>query len=78
MEDVATSPNVGVDVGPQSVYVGYAGGLAVVDPDLAEITKRIDVEGISFYDLRVMGDMLWASNGSRPDMYGFDLQELSN
>ncbi len=77
IEDVATSPNVGVDVGPQSVYVGYRGGLAVIDPDLAEITKRIDVAGISFYDLRVVGDVLWASNGSRANLYGFDLQVLS-
>jgi YVTN family beta-propeller protein len=78
VKDVATSPNVGVDVGPKSVYVGYAGGLAMVDPDLAEITKRIDVGGISFYDLRVMDDVLWASNGSRPDVNGFYLQVLSD
>jgi YVTN family beta-propeller protein len=77
VEDVATSPNVGVAVGPQSVYVGYAGGLALVDPDLAAITKRIDVAGIGFYDLRIMDDVLWASNFSRANLYGFDLQVLS-
>jgi YVTN family beta-propeller protein len=78
VEDVASSPAVGVDVGPRFVYVAYDGGLAVVDPDLAEITNRIDVRGTSFYDLRVMDDVLWASNGARADLYGFDLQSLSD
>jgi hypothetical protein len=38
VERVATSPAVGVEVGPKSVYVAYHGGVALVDPELAEIT----------------------------------------
>lgn len=78
VEGVATSPAVGVDVGSRFVYVAYAGGVAVVDPDTAEIAYRIDVEGASFYDLRVMGDVLWASNASDAELYGFDIQALAN
>ena len=66
VEDVAPNPAVGVDVGPDAVYVASDGGLAVVDPDLAEVTRRFEIDGASFYDLRVMGDVLWASNGVEP------------
>jgi virginiamycin B lyase len=78
VEDVATNPAVGVDVGPDAVYVAVGGGLARVDPDLAQITRRFEIDGASFYDLRVMGDVLWASNGSSPELMGFDLQALSD
>ncbi len=78
VDDVATSPAVGVDLGPDAVYVATDGGLAVVDPDLAEVTRQFEIEGSLFYDLRVMGDVLWASNGSRAELLGFDRQTLSD
>jgi len=73
---VATSPAVGVEVGPRSVYVAFNGGVAVVDPDLAEITSRIVIGGADFYDLKRVGNELWASDGSSPTLFGFDLNVL--
>jgi YVTN family beta-propeller protein len=74
--DVATSPAVGVVVGPRSVFVAYPGGVAAVDPDRAAITSRIVIEDAQFYDLKLLGDALWASDGSSPTLYGFDLDLL--
>jgi YVTN family beta-propeller protein len=76
VSDVATSPSVGVAVGPRSVYVAYPGGVAFVDPSRAEITSRIVIEGADFYDLKLLGNELWASNTSGPMLYGFDLDIL--
>ena len=73
---VATSPAVGVEVGPESVYVAFHEGVALVDPDLAEITSRIMIRGADFYDLKLLGNELWASDASSPTLYGFDLDAL--
>jgi hypothetical protein len=64
-------------VGPGSVYVAFSGGVALVDPDLAEITRRIVIDGADFYDLKLLGNELWASNASGPTLYGFDLDVLT-
>jgi len=75
--DVATSPAVGIEVGPQSVYVAYRGGVALVDPGQAEITSRIVIQGANFYDLKLIGNVLWASEASGRTLYGFDLDALA-
>jgi YVTN family beta-propeller protein len=74
---VATSPAVGVEVGPRSVYVAFHGGVALVDHDLAEIASRIVIDGADFYDLKLLGNELWASDAASPTLYGFDLETLS-
>ena len=70
---VATSPAVGVVTGPASVFVAYRGGIAVVDADSAAITNRVSVPGTNFYDLKLVGDTLWASDASHRELYAFDL-----
>ncbi len=45
-------------------------------PDLAEITSRIVIDGADFYDLRLLGNELWASDASSPTLFAFDLDAL--
>ncbi len=76
IEDVATSPAVGVVATEDSVWVAYPGGVAEVDPDAAVITRRFSVVGESepaFYDLKILGAQLWASDTANPTLYGFEL-----
>lgn len=74
---VGHSPAVGVAVGPESVYVAYGGGLALVDPERAVVTARFEIEGADFYDLKLIDDTLWASNASGLILYGIGVDALS-
>lgn len=47
---VASSPAVGVVVGPRAVYVAAPGEVAVVDPETAQVTDRIVAMDTTFYD----------------------------
>ncbi len=73
VKGLGTSPAVGVVVGDGVVYVAYKGGVALVDPERAEVTDRIEIRGTAFYDLKILDDMLWASDAAGTTLYGFDL-----
>jgi len=71
---VAPNVAVGVTVGDGVVYVAYERGVALVDPVAAVVTGYLDVPDAQlFYDLKVVGDTLWATEGFGTAMYGLDL-----
>jgi YVTN family beta-propeller protein len=73
---VAPNVAVGVTVGDGVVYVAYDRGVALVDPETAVITGYFEVSDAQlFYDLKVVGDTLWATEGFGKNMYGFDLSQ---
>ena len=79
-EVVATVPHVapnvavGVAVGDGVVYVAYDHGVALVDPASAVVIGYFEVPDAElFYDLKVVGDTLWATETFGNTMYGFDL-----
>lgn len=71
---VAPNVAVGVAVGDDVVYVAYDRGVALVDPQSAAVTGYFEVlDAQLFYDLKVVGDTLWAAEGFGTTLYGFDL-----
>jgi hypothetical protein len=74
---VAPNVAVGVTVGDGVVYVAYARGVALVDPVAAVVTGYFDVPDAQlFYDLKVVGDTLWATEGFGTNLYGIDLSPV--
>jgi YVTN family beta-propeller protein len=72
--DVAPNVAVGVTVGQGIVYVAYERGVALVDPQSAVVTGHFEVPDAElFYDLKVLNDVLWATEGFGTTLYGFDL-----
>jgi YVTN family beta-propeller protein len=73
VSDVGTSPAVGVEAGSGRVFAAYSGGIAVIDPKAAAITDRIAIPHTGFYDLKLVGNTLWASDTDHPALYAIDL-----
>ena len=73
VSDVGTSPAVGVEAGSGRVFAAYSGGIAVIDPEAAAITDRIAIPRTGFYDLKLVGNTLWASDTDNPALYAVDL-----
>jgi hypothetical protein len=54
--------------------VAYDRGVALVDPVAAVVIGYFEVlDADLFYDFKVVGDTLWATEGFGTTMYAFDL-----